>query len=389
MLGTDMPPVLLCTRCRRPLPPGATACPACRPQPLPQRPKPAGAGSARFPVQAAPPSTGTPTGTPPTGAARTPATGTPATGTPATGTPATGTPAAREVAAWLVCRYFPPYPLGAGSEVVIGRGDECGIVLSHAGVSRRHAIVRAGPTGLEALDPGSANGTWVNGRRVGPQPMPLGMGDALEIGPFRIKVSPSTRPARDPNRLSMADTAEVIRPPDSELSGRLGKVGLAEIFQVIELFEKTGTLTVTSREAQGELVVLKGKPASARCGDEVDRQAVQSMLRIHMGTFEFTSSVDEQIKTTMEGTTLSGLLLEFARADDEFRRSRQRVVEEEASSFFDLNAVFAQAKPPAGFGGEKTQVLARQVPCPSCNELVDGMLVACQRCGAPLRMDDI
>jgi hypothetical protein len=87
----------------------------------------------------------------------------------------------------------------------------------------------------------------------------------------------------------------------------------------------------------------------------------------------------------MSGTTLSGLLMEAARADDEFRRSREPVVEAEASSFFDLHAMFAGARPPAGFAGEKTQVMSRQVPCPGCGQTVDGLRIACQRCGATLR----
>jgi pSer/pThr/pTyr-binding forkhead associated (FHA) protein len=48
----------------------------------------------------------------------------------------------------------------------IGRGFAATLQLEDAGVSRRHAIVVQRRGGVQILDDRSANGTWVNGRRV-------------------------------------------------------------------------------------------------------------------------------------------------------------------------------------------------------------------------------
>ena len=51
-------------------------------------------------------------------------------------------------------------------EAVIGRGENADLLLSDATVSRRHASVRQDGRTVVVADLGSANGTFVNGRRV-------------------------------------------------------------------------------------------------------------------------------------------------------------------------------------------------------------------------------
>jgi len=66
-------------------------------------------------------------------------------------------------------------------ELIIGRGGECGLVLPERQVSREHIrIYRAGETYyLEDLD--SKNGTWVNGRQIKNEPVPLRDGDEINV----------------------------------------------------------------------------------------------------------------------------------------------------------------------------------------------------------------
>ncbi|HMM28099.1 MAG TPA: FHA domain-containing protein, partial [Aggregatilineaceae bacterium] len=66
-------------------------------------------------------------------------------------------------------------------ELIIGRGGECGLVLPERQVSREHIrIYRAGETYyLEDLD--SKNGTWVNGRQIKDEPVPLRDGDEINV----------------------------------------------------------------------------------------------------------------------------------------------------------------------------------------------------------------
>ena len=54
-----------------------------------------------------------------------------------------------------------------GDALVVGRDEQCELVLSDARVSRRHARIESHADGRTSLhDLGSGNGTWVNGERV-------------------------------------------------------------------------------------------------------------------------------------------------------------------------------------------------------------------------------
>jgi two-component system cell cycle response regulator len=57
------------------------------------------------------------------------------------------------------------FPLASGRELVIGRRDDCEVQIRDDGVSRRHAVIEVHGEGAELRDLGSANGTWVDGRR--------------------------------------------------------------------------------------------------------------------------------------------------------------------------------------------------------------------------------
>jgi transcriptional regulator of acetoin/glycerol metabolism len=72
------------------------------------------------------------------------------------------------VLAWLFPRTDgPSIELSAGrGEIVIGRDDDCALVLSGSDVSRRHAVVQfEGPSAV-LRDLESRNGTFVNGRAI-------------------------------------------------------------------------------------------------------------------------------------------------------------------------------------------------------------------------------
>jgi len=77
-----------------------------------------------------------------------------------------------------------PYPL-AKDALSIGRLDSCDIVLSDAGVSRRHAEVRREGDEWVIVDLGSTNGTIVNGRTV--RRHRLTQGDRIEVGETTIE----------------------------------------------------------------------------------------------------------------------------------------------------------------------------------------------------------
>src|SRR6266850_1443559 len=58
------------------------------------------------------------------------------------------------------------FHLPRSGAVVIGRGTECELKLTHASVSRRHATLRIDDGIVRIADLGSHNGTRVNGEPV-------------------------------------------------------------------------------------------------------------------------------------------------------------------------------------------------------------------------------
>jgi len=264
--------------------------------------------------------------------------------------------------------------------LLIGRSPECQLVLDHPAVSRRHAAIRVLNGTIQVADAKSSNGTLVNARRI-LHPVRLEIDDRLDIGPFELCVTPIAPPKpTGPNKLVQSDTRQYATGADADLSGRIGKVALADIVQIVELCEKTGTLSIETADAQGEIVAVEGKPVSARFGDDVDRAAIVKILLLQTGTFQFATAVSDRVRTTITGT-FSSFVLEAARQADEHRRSKEVHVESEARSFFDTESFPSL---PADYG-EKTHVLKRHVSCPACGQKTQGVLATCEKCGASLR----
>lgn len=68
-------------------------------------------------------------------------------------------------------------------ENLVGRGNDCHLVITSEQASRHHAIIRWDGYRATITDLGSTNGTQINGRRLEPnQPYPLNVGDRLELG---------------------------------------------------------------------------------------------------------------------------------------------------------------------------------------------------------------
>jgi hypothetical protein len=75
-----------------------------------------------------------------------------------------------------------------GPVVLLGRDPSCDVVLNDSKCSRRHAVVEDGPDGLVVRDSGSANGVYLNGKRV--DVARLQPGDTLRLGDTRLKLLP-------------------------------------------------------------------------------------------------------------------------------------------------------------------------------------------------------
>ncbi len=92
-----------------------------------------------------------------------------------------------------------------GSKCLIGRSCECQVNLSGSNrdmlISRRHCLLEIDAPTVFAIDLGSRNGTFVNGRRIAPQQddppgqepdagrRPLEDGDILTVGGTSLRIS--------------------------------------------------------------------------------------------------------------------------------------------------------------------------------------------------------
>lgn len=82
----------------------------------------------------------------------------------------------------------------AAGRVVVGRDDDCDLVLGDGQASRRHAAFIVGADGfLTVEDLGSTNGTFVNGQRI-TGPVRLLGGETIRIGESELTVAPAGSP---------------------------------------------------------------------------------------------------------------------------------------------------------------------------------------------------
>lgn len=91
-------------------------------------------------------------------------------------------------AGWLILANGSTVALRHADPIVIGRSNECDVVLADANASREHAEVRMFNGRATVLDLGSLNGTKVNGRGVPADALglPLSDGDRIQISASTI-----------------------------------------------------------------------------------------------------------------------------------------------------------------------------------------------------------
>ncbi|AJE82899.1 hypothetical protein SLNWT_2523 [Streptomyces albus] len=79
-----------------------------------------------------------------------------------------------------------------GGQILIGRSAEADVPLDDPDVSRLHCAVTVAEDGsVTATDLGSTNGTLLDGRPVGPDPVPLAPGGLLRLGESALRLTPA------------------------------------------------------------------------------------------------------------------------------------------------------------------------------------------------------
>ena len=110
--------------------------------------------------------------------------------------------------------------IDAPASTVVGRTQDCDIVLDHASVSRRHALIQSRETGWYVTDQGSHNGVFVNSMRIDAhEPTALRDQDLFCITPWTFVVRISRGP-EPPARETPAAVEPSVRPLLDGLTAR-------------------------------------------------------------------------------------------------------------------------------------------------------------------------
>jgi len=110
----------------------------------------------------------------------------------------------------------------ADGVTTVGRQDECQLRIKSSQVSRRHCELFEQKGLLLVKDLGSANGTFVNGKRIQGQRV-LEPGDELTIGQVKLRVAKVGEPPPPPRVKPAAK-----KPGDTDLMGVLAPAGSGE-----------------------------------------------------------------------------------------------------------------------------------------------------------------
>ncbi|HVO50274.1 MAG TPA: FHA domain-containing protein [Thermoanaerobaculia bacterium] len=88
------------------------------------------------------------------------------------------------------------------ARAVVGRDPDCDVVLSSRSVSRKHAIVERRGEGWVARDLGSANGLFVEGKRV--SEAPLASGASIRFGDVEATFTAGAQRTTSAERLAQS-----------------------------------------------------------------------------------------------------------------------------------------------------------------------------------------
>lgn len=204
-----------------------------------------------------------------------------------------------------------PAQLHRDRATTIGRDLDSDVVVPSGVVSRRHALVRWDGAGFVLFDLGSTNGTFLNGKAV--VLARLEPGDVVGVGPFDLRLVTTVPALRD----GVVQETSVLACPGS-FAGEVGPVAIGEVWQLLELNQKTGLLEVRSGARRGTVWFSEGEPLHAQCGDLVGNAAALELLSTELGRFRFATRETIRTPRTIRGTSAC-LLLESARLADEKR----------------------------------------------------------------------
>ena len=232
-----------------------------------------------------------------------------------------------ERVAILECDGFAALLLSREEPLLIGRSMRCTFVLPATSVSRKHASVEWRGDGFHVHDLVSANGTFVNGKRI--NCWRLRIGDEIRIGGFRIRFRERRGSSKgDPcwrAACLVRESGASNGPGRVVFRGDLSQWSLQEIVPFIGLHRRDGILEVqgegerrsigTALEAEGRIYFSEGDVIEAKRGKAAGIEAFYSLFGLRRGRFVFQEGRPKIDRAIQVSTT--ALILEALRRIDE------------------------------------------------------------------------
>jgi pSer/pThr/pTyr-binding forkhead associated (FHA) protein len=154
-----------------------------------------------------------------------------------------------------------------GSEILMGRAEDCNLRIPLAAVSRQHCRVIIGDDEVLIEDLGSANGTFVNNRKVSRKE--LRAGDNLQVGQASFIVQIDGKPKKVRNPFEGVAAAEAEQVPDNDL---IANPGAEE--EVVEVAEASGDSVEAVEAAPGDEASVEEVVADEASGEMMEEPAV-------------------------------------------------------------------------------------------------------------------
>ncbi len=124
--------------------------------------------------------------------------------------------------------------------------------------------------------------------------------------------------------LAAAAAPEDPAPPGAgEIRGDIAQVALPDLLQLLAMGKKTGTLTVMTSNAAGEIRLAEGEVVDAMFRRAEGMKAVIRLLGEREGAFHFAPNAEPGLRRIRE--PISSILMDGTRQVDEVRRLRERL----------------------------------------------------------------
>lgn len=218
------------------------------------------------------------------------------------------------------CESIGSVVLPEGVPVTLGRAKDAGLTLPHPNVSRHHVSLTRQGDRLEIKDLGSSNGTYVNGVAMTHEVVSPD-GTVISVGPFDLSIHALIGEDAGDGTTGTQTHAITRRIRVDSLKGKLEVMPLRQLVQSIELNGRSGRIKVEV----GKLVFWEGRPVWATCRDLCGPQALQALLSLEEGDFDFDplearADLPEAPRPEAQvEQSFTAALLEHSRRSDEAR----------------------------------------------------------------------